>query len=341
MTQPSSPAPPTSIAEARSRWRGLGALGPFLGLVFVLVLFAALAPGRFLTASNFQLMLLQTSVVATAALGMTLIIVAGGIDLSVGSTIALVTVVIGTVLKAAAGNVESAGAGTGLLAAATGVAGGALVGAAIGTLVTRARMMPFIVTLGMWGAVRGAAKGLAREQMVAAPESWLTSLMVQPRGALAWLCVAPGVWVTLLLACVVALGLRYTRAGRHVFAVGSNEQTARLCGVAVERVKLKVYVLGGLFAGLAGVLQFSYLTVGDPTTAAGYELNVIAAVVIGGASLSGGRGSVAGSLMGAMIMTVVANGCTKVGLSNWVQEIVTGAIIVLAVGLDRLRSRAT
>jgi ribose/xylose/arabinose/galactoside ABC-type transport system permease subunit len=141
------------------------------------------------------------------------------------------------------------------------------------------------------------------------------------------------------LALLVAAVMRYTRFGRHVFAVGSNELTARLCGVPVERVKVLVYVLGGTFAGLAAVLQFSYLTGGDPTTAVGLELNIIAAVVIGGASLTGGEGSVWGALIGAFIMTVVANGCTKLNLANWVQEIVTGGIIIAAVLLDYLRRR--
>ena len=122
-------------------------------------------------------------------------------------------------------------------------------------------------------------------------------------------------------------------------AVGSNEEAARLCGVPVERTKLSVYVLGSTFAALAGVLQFSYLTVGDPTTATGMDLDVIAAVVIGGGSLAGGRGSVFGSLVGALIMTIVGNGCTKMEFPNWVQEIVTGLIIVVAVMLDRLRQR--
>jgi len=133
--------------------------------------------------------------------------------------------------------------------------------------------------------------------------------------------------------------LRYTRFGRHIFAIGSNESTARLCGVPVKRTKVLIYVVGLAFAGIAGVLQFSYLSVGDPTTAAGLELAVIAAVVIGGASLSGGEGSILGSLVGALIMTVVANGCTKMDLANWVQEIVTGGIIIVAVVLDRLRHR--
>jgi ribose/xylose/arabinose/galactoside ABC-type transport system permease subunit len=141
------------------------------------------------------------------------------------------------------------------------------------------------------------------------------------------------------LAAAVAVLLRLTRFGRHVVAVGSNEQTAVLCGVNVTRTKCLVYLLGSGFAGLAGVLQFSYLTVGDPTTATGMELDVIAAVVIGGGSLAGGEGSVLGSLIGALIMTVVGNGCTKLDLPNWVQEIVTAGIIVAAVAIDRWRHR--
>jgi ribose/xylose/arabinose/galactoside ABC-type transport system permease subunit len=133
--------------------------------------------------------------------------------------------------------------------------------------------------------------------------------------------------------------LRYTRLGRHIFAVGSNEQTARLCGVAVERVKVMIYLMCGAFAGLAGLMQFSRLTVGDPTVAVGLELDVIAAVVIGGGSLSGGEGSILGTLVGALIMTVIASGCTQMGLPNWVQQIITGGIIIAAVALDRLRHR--
>jgi ribose/xylose/arabinose/galactoside ABC-type transport system permease subunit len=146
------------------------------------------------------------------------------------------------------------------------------------------------------------------------------------------------VWLTLLLALAIAFLLRYTRFGRHVFAVGSNERTARLCGVPVDRIKVAVYVLAAAITGLAGVLQFAKLSVGDPTVADGLELNVIAAVIIGGASLSGGRGTVLGTVLGATIMAVVQIGCSQQGLPNWVQQIVTGGIIVLAVALDRWRN---
>jgi ribose/xylose/arabinose/galactoside ABC-type transport system permease subunit len=301
-----------------------------LGLGFVVAMFGLLRPTTFLTTENFQLMLMQTAVVGTAALGMTMIIISGGIDLSIGSNIALCNVVVALLLQA---HVHP------LLAALGGVATGACCGGVIGLLVTRLSLTPFIVTLGMWGALRGAAKGLAHETMVTPSPTWLNDLLQTPRGPRAWMLFSPGVWLMLVLTLCTALLLRHTRFGRHIFAIGSNEQTARLCGVAVTRTKLLIYTLGLAFAGMAGVLQFGYLTVGDPTTANGMELAIIAAVVIGGASLNGGEGTVLGTLIGALIMTVVANGCTKCNLSNWVQEIVTGVIIIMAVVLDRLRHR--
>lgn len=310
----------------------LSTLGPILGLAFVFCLFAILRPATFLTVDNMQIMLLQTAVVGTAALGMTIIIISGGIDLSIGSNVALCTVAIALLL---ANGVPT------LLAAIGGVLCGSLCGLLIGFLITRLNLTPFIVTLGMWGALRGAAKGLAGETMVPAPSTWLNDLLQSLGPDKKWMIFPPGVWLLIVLTVLVGLMLRYTRFGRHVYAIGSNEQTARLCGVSVRRTKLLIYVIGLAFAGVAGVLQFSYLTVGDPTTAAGLELAVIAAVVIGGASLNGGEGGVLGSIIGALIMTVVANGCTKLDLANWVQEIVTGAIIIAAVVLDRLRHKGT
>ena len=307
--------------------RLLTSFGPFIGLVATIVLFAALRWETFASWDNFAIILQQTAVIGITALGMTLVIIASGIDLSVGSIIALVTVVIAQLI---------ARGWSPLGAALVGVAAAAACGTFSGLLITRLRLLPFVVTLGMMGALRGAAKGLSGEQAVFPDETWLNKLMLLGGR---W-SLPGGVWLMLVFAALVALLLRYTRFGRHVFAVGSNELSARLCGVPVERVKLLVYLLGGLFAGLGGVLQFSYLTGGDPTTAVGLELNIIAAVVIGGASLSGGQGTITGTLVGALIMSVVANGCTKVGLSNWVQEIVTGAIIIAAVLLDYVRRRA-
>ena len=303
-------------------------LGPLLGLLLVVALFSALRPRQFPTAANVEIMLLQTAVVGTAALGMTLVIASGGIDLSVGSQIALATVGLATLLAHGWSPLAAAGAVVML---------GGLCGVIIGGLVTGLRLSPFIVTLGMWGGLRGAAKGLANETIVVAPVTWLNDLLTALPPDRTWALVPAGVWLTIALAAVVAVLLRFTILGRHIVAVGSNEQTARLCGVEVTQTKLAVYTLASCLAAVAGVLQYAYLTVGDPTTASGMELDIIAAVVIGGGSLAGGQGSVFGTLVGAVIMTVVANGCTKLDLPNWVQEIVTGLIIVSAVALDRFR----
>jgi ribose/xylose/arabinose/galactoside ABC-type transport system permease subunit len=226
------------------------------------------------------------------------------------------------------------------VAAAGGVLAASLCGLMIGLLVARLHLLPFIVTLGTWSAFRGMGIGLASQTTVNPPATWLDNLLIVPDAAHRWMLVAPGVWVLIALALLVAAMMRYTKFGRHVFAVGSNEQTARLCGVNVARVKILVYTLGAAFAGIAGVLQFSYLNLGDPTTAAGKELDIIAAVVIGGASLSGGQGTVLGTMIGAMLMTVVGNGCNKLGMPNWIQQIITGSIIIVAHALDRLQHRA-
>jgi ribose/xylose/arabinose/galactoside ABC-type transport system permease subunit len=305
-------------------------LGPLAGLLFIFGLFAIVGPESFSSSNNLETIARQTAIVGTAALGMTLIIISGGIDLSVGSIIAFVTVVIAALLQA---GVDP------FLAALGGAGAGILCGFINGVLITRLRVVPFIVTLGTLLVVRGAAKGFAHEQKIDAPLTWLIELLAALPPGEGWRIVPWGVWLTLALAFVVAGVLVYTRLGRHIIAVGSNEQTARLCGVPVDRVKVIVYSLGGLFAGVAGVLQFSRLTVGDPTVAMGVELDVIAAVVIGGGSLSGGEGSIAGTIVGALIMTVIRSGCAQMGLPNWVQEMVTGGIIVVAVALDRWRQR--
>jgi ribose/xylose/arabinose/galactoside ABC-type transport system permease subunit len=304
--------------------------GPLLGLLLVCAVFAWLIGPQFFRPVNLELIARQTAIVCTAALGMTMVIVAAGIDLSVGSIIALSTVVIALLLKR---DVSP------LLAALGGVAGAALCGLANGVLITRLKVVPFIVTLGTMLIVRGAAKGLADERRIEAPATWLNGLLRTVEAGRG-LFLPPGIWILAVLALLVAGVLRYTVFGRHLFAIGSNERTARLCGVRVERVKVAVYTLSAALAGVAGVMQFAKLSVGDPTVAVGLELDVIAAVIIGGGSLTGGNGTVLGTVLGATIMSVVAIGCSQHGLANWVQQIVTGSIIVLAVALDRWRQGA-
>ena len=308
----------------------LDRLGPLLGLVLVIAAFAVLTdtPEQYLSLRNLRIVLSQTVIVALGAIGMTLIIVGGGIDLSVGSAIALTGVVTALALREG---------WSPFAAIAFALAAGGAVGLVNALAITRLKVVPFIATLGMLGIARGVAKWVADEQTVNAPPTWVNELAVtfpSPE----WLVLAPGLWLTLVLAVAVAIVLRRTVFGRHVFALGSNEAAARACGIHTDRLKLWVYSLAGLFFGLAGVMQMSRLRQGDPTVAAGAELDVIAAVVIGGGSLSGGEGGILGSMIGALIMAFLRNGSQQMGWPNYIQEIIIGVIIVIAVALDRLRS---
>ncbi|MBS0663981.1 MAG: ABC transporter permease [Verrucomicrobia bacterium] len=307
-------------------------LGPFLGLLLVIALFSISSEvrGYFLTYANFKIILTQTVIVAIGALGMTLIIVSGGIDLSVGSTIAF-TSVVGALLIQHGWNPAAVVAAV--------VACGAFIGCLNGAAIAGLRMMPFIITLGMLGVVRGAAKWLADNETVNYDASVINNWMTTP-DPFGW-SLPPGAWVALAAAVGTAILLRQTVFGRHVFALGSNEATARLCGVPTLRTKVLIYTLAGAFFGLAGLMQLSRLRQGDPTVAVGLELDIIAAVIIGGASLSGGVGTVLGSMIGALIMAVLRNGSQQMGWPTYFQEIIIGLVIIAAVFLDRLRSRST
>jgi ribose transport system permease protein len=296
-------------------------------LLAIYGLFAALSPSTFLGWINFTTMVRQTVVVGIVAVGMTLIMIQGGIDLSVGSLVALTTVVIARAIQGGQGAVTAALCGVGVAL---------LIGLLNGVLVVGLRITPFIVTLGTMSLARGLAKGIAHEQKIDARTTGLSDLMVLGREQ-AWRVFPVGVWIALAVALLAAVLLGYTRLGRHIIATGSNPATARLCGIDVVRVTILVYLIAGILSGLAGVLEFSTLTVGDPTDSVGLELAVIAAVVIGGGSLAGGQGSIFGTLLGALLLTFIGTGCTHVGLPNWVQEILTGAIIIVAMGLERLR----
>jgi len=326
---------------------------PFAGLTLVIVPFALFAPG-FLSLYNFKVVAIQTVVVAICGMGMTFVIISGGIDLSVGSVIALSTVVTAMIIRYSAQHDMAVPV---VFAALGGIAAGGVCGLLNGVMTTGLRVVPFIATLGMWSIARGVAKLLAKEQKIDAPMTWLNDLMVKsPKDS--WLALepswfkaipeavrypveelvfSPGLWILILVVVGMALVLRYTTFGRYTIAIGSNEPTARLCGVRVNKVKVLIYTLMGLLTGLAGVLQFSRLTVGDPTVAVGAELDVIAAVVIGGGSLSGGEGSILGTLIGALAMTFLRNGCDLLGWGNYVQEIFIGIFIVIFVAIDQLR----
>jgi ribose/xylose/arabinose/galactoside ABC-type transport system permease subunit len=311
--------------------------GPFLGLVLVALLFAVLTreSGSFLTVYNWRTIAVQTVIVGTAALGMTIIIISGGIDLSVGSIVALVTVATALLVRDMHWPLT--------MALAAGVVLGGVCGCFNGSMITILVVVPFIITLGSLKIFRGLAKWYASSTAVYVPleaKPWWFGRILATEPQPPWLLVAPGVWTLVLLSILLALALRYSVLGRYIYAIGSNEATARLCGVNVALVKITVYTLAGLATGLAGVMQFVYLdATGDPVTADGLELQVIAAVVIGGGSLSGGEGTVLGTLIGCLIMSVLNNGCVHAGIPNATQDVIIGAIIVAAVALDRFRRR--
>jgi ribose transport system permease protein/erythritol transport system permease protein len=350
----------------------LNTLGRFFAILVVYAFFALMIEdGKFYSPRVLESIVRQSAVYATAGLGMTLIIICGGIDLSIGSILALTVVVVAWVLNLhAPGAVEGATneaqyliyqwpVALPLLAVAAGVLAATLAGAVNGLLIVRLRLVPFIVTLGTLLIWRAVAKGISQEKAIYPVEdTWISDIMQStfvpflnwmrgiegakaPTG-MGWFVLPLGIWILLLAAIAAALLLRYTRFGRHLFAVGSNESTARLCGVPVERTKVLAYMLGGFFAGLAGLMQFSFEGGnGYPTTAVGYELHIIAAVVLGGGSLLGGEGSVLGTVIGALMITILRMGGEQMDWPKWVQEAVIGGIIIAAATLDRVRHRGT
>jgi ribose transport system permease protein len=327
--------------ERSKLWSSIATqLGPLLALVLVFTFFAVtdyLQPngGQFTSLRNLQAMLVSSAPIVIAALGMTLIIISGGIDLSAGTAVALCATIMAWVLLHT---------GPIALALLLCVVVGCLAGCINGVIISTLKVPPFIVTLGSMTIYLGFAKLVANETTVRPPLStvptWMNGLAM-PSPEPAWLIVAPGVWVMLALAVLVSLLLRYTVFGRYVFALGSNEQTARLCGLNVWAIKVGVYTLAGFFVGLAGIYQFAKLKVGNPISGVGLELKIIAAVVIGGASLNGGRGTILGTLTGALLMQTIVSGCTQLGLTNPVQDIILGIIIITAVTVDQIRQRRT
>lgn len=321
-------------------WQWLQALGPLLALILVTLGFAIAdqiwGQGRFSEMRNFRVVLVQAAPVAVAALGMTLIIISGGIDLSAGTASMLCATVLAWLLSEEYSVYQAVG-----LSLATGAACGLINGLLIGLL----RIPPFIVTLGTMTIFLGIAKRLAGGSTVFVdrrlmPE-WLSNLSstMPPDWQNGLPRIAGGVWLAIGIAVLVTIVLRYSVFGRHLFAIGSNESTARLCGINILQTKVLVYVLGGLLIGIAGVYSFSLVKMANPVEGIGRELKFIAAVVIGGGSLSGGRGSVLGTLAGAAIMGVIASGCAQLEIQNSTQDIMIGVIIIAAVTLDQFRTR--
>jgi ribose transport system permease protein len=297
---------------------------PFLTLVILFVALAIASP-HFLTSTNLASVVRQTAVINIMSLGMTIIIVAGGIDLSVGAILAMSGVLGAMAMQR--GLPPLAGLGIGIVA-------GLFWGSVNGFLTARLRIAPFIVTLGTMGIIRGLALIITDGLPVhGVPDSF----SYLGEGAL--LGVPVVLWVLVGCALLTHAILEHTRLGRYAFAIGSNPEAAVYAGVPVAFHTTMVYALGGMLTGLAGMIEASRLMTGQPAAGNGYELQAIAAVVIGGGSLHGGEGSVIGTLIGAFIMGLLANGSDLLGVSPYLQQAIIGAVIILAVTVDELRKR--
>ncbi len=297
---------------------------PFITLI-VLIVALAIASPHFLTNTNLSSVVRQTAVINIMALGMTLIIVSGGIDLSVGAILAMGGL-LGTMAMEKGYSIPAG--------IAVGIVTGCFWGFVNGMLTTRLRINPFIVTLGTLGIVRGLtliiSNGLPVHQI---PQSF--SFL----GEGTVLGVPFVLWVLLACAGAMHVIMEHTRLGRYAFAIGSNPDAAFYAGIPVAFHVTAVYAIGGALTGLAGMIEASRLMTGQPTAGQGYELQAIAAVVIGGGSLRGGEGSVIGTLVGAFIMGLLSNGSDLLGISPYLQQAIIGAVIILAVSVDELRKR--
>lgn len=297
---------------------------PFLTLI---ALFAGLciASPHFLTTTNLSSVVRQTAVINIMALGMTMIIIAGGIDLSVGSILAMGGLLGSMAMERGLPIIPSVFAG---------VLTGLICGFLNGLMTTQLRINPFIVTLGTLGIYRGVALMISNGLPVHNLPAGFSYL---GEGAIAGI---PFVWFLLVVcAAAVHILLEHTKHGRFAFAIGSNPDAALYAGIPTSFHTVTVYTIGGALTGLAGMIEASRLMTGQPTAGQGYELQAIAAVVIGGGSLRGGEGTVIGTLVGAFIMGLLANGSDLLGISPYLQQAIIGAVIILAVAVDELRKR--
>ncbi|MEJ6394212.1 ABC transporter permease [Gymnodinialimonas sp. 2305UL16-5] len=334
----------TGSDKARLRFLPSGSalhkLSALLTLALLIVVFS-FTSSAFLSVNNGLTILLQTSVIALLAIGMTMVIITGGIDLSVGSVLALAGVVAGLSIRAGLPVYPAMGLG---------VLAGAACGCVNGLVITKMRITPFVATLGMMLI----ARGLALQLTGAAPISRLGSAFgTLGNGTLFRIVemqengfprvIFPGIpYPAILLLVMALLGayiLKKRQIGRHIFAVGSNEEAARLSGVNVDRTKIWAYTASGALAGLAGMVLMSRLVTVQPNEGVMYELDAIAASVIGGSSLMGGTGSISGSMIGAFIIGVLRNGLNMAGTSAFIQQIIIGIVVIVAVYIDQIRNK--
>ncbi len=295
-----------------------------LSALVVMVVLMAILSGDFFSTQNLLNVGVQAAVTAILAFGVTFVIVSGGIDLSVGSVAAFSAITLGWL--------ATEGVPT-FLAVVLALAAGMACGFVNGMLIAYGKLPPFVATLAMLSIARGLALVVSQGSPILLPDSisWLGQTLGE------WLPVP--VIVMVVIGVVTAVVLQRTYSGRVMYAIGGNEEAARLSGIRVKRQKLVIYTLAGLFAAVAGIVLASRLASAQPQAASGYELDAIAAVVIGGASLAGGVGKASGTLIGALILAVLRNGLNLLDVSAFWQQVVIGAVIALAVLLDTLRRR--
>ena len=348
-TQPKSQTQPGDYKSAKSRTSGGNNLDltsvllegrAFIALIVLVIIFALLSDA-FLSVNNLITMTKHVAYNAIMALGMLFVILKGGIDLSIGSTVGLSGVVAGVLLQGF--KIQSLDAvlyPQVWVVVLCSIAVGAAVGFVNGVLVTRFNVAPFIATLGMLYVARGAAllisNGSTYPKLGGSPELGNTGFNLLGGS---FLGVPVAIWVMVLFAVAATLILRRTPFGRWVYAVGGNERAAELSGVPVKKVKLRVYVISGFCAAVTGLIISSELTSAAPQLGETFELNAIAAVVIGGAALTGGRGNVRGVLIGAFVIGFLSDGLVMVGVSTFWQVTIKGAVIILAVMLDQAQQR--
>jgi len=309
-------------AENKAGFAFIGKLGPLLGLVILSIVLTFLSD-RFLTVDNLLNVTRQVSINAIISVGMTLVILTGGIDLSVGSILAFSGSITAGLL---------AGGQTLSLAVFLGLIVGAGLGFINGILITRADIPPFIATLGTMTAARGFTLVYTDGRPITGMDEVFRFL---GGGYIASIPVPVIIMAVIFIAAYIML--TQTKFGRYIYAIGGNEEAARLSGINTKTVLTSVYTLGGVLAGFSGVIMASRLNSAQPTAGIGFELDAIAAVVLGGTSLSGGVGTIAGTLIGAMIIGVLDNGLNLLNVSSFYQQVAKGVVILLAVYVDKKR----
>ncbi len=335
----------SSKPSARVTWTDVQQLllrgRAFIALILVVVVFTIIAP-NFLAAANIEIMAKHVAINAILGIGMTFVILTGGIDLSVGSLVGLSAMIAGMLIN------------QGIILPQLGIiiyphtwlimfiaiVAGILMGGISGLIITRFNVAPFIATLGMLYVARGMAllinNGYTFPNLVGRPELGNTGFPELGAGSF---IVNYSIWIMILFALIAAFVAQRTPFGRQVYAIGGNERAAELSGVKVKRVKLLVYMISGLCSAVVGLIIASQLVAAHPATGQFFELNAIAAVVLGGTSLSGGRGSIGGTIIGAFVIGVLGDGLVMVGVSSFWQQVIKGLVIILAVIIDQMQAR--